>query len=1007
MKKVFVFIFLFSVCQISSQTEEKYYNSWRFGLNLGAMWQTADVRSTAGVAGGFTLEKGVFENKNRFFSLAIRGRGLFGKTYGMDYKRNYNIKTNPALNGTYNSVIRYDSISARPYIYNNYLTHINEGALELQISFNKLRKKTNVILNLWGGVGITSYRANTNLLEGDDKMYNYSLVDSTGSKPTILSSHKNILDGSYESYANGSKKNNLITFSPSAGIGLGYQVSKGFSVIFEYKVTFPQGVNADYLDGIIGTNSYFIAKSNDYYHYAGLNLLFRIGRGKTKIQNSNINPVPVTTNTQIALPPTNTIAINPVTPTNTIAPVDNKPIINFVNPPYSPYGQKGNANYAVSANVYNVNSRNQISVAFNGVASNNFTYNSNNVSIPVNLVSGNNNITISANNSAGSESKSAIINYSGNPPQINYTSPSNNPFTTTLSVINVNANIVNAVSNYDVVVKLNGSIYNNYNYTVGSGLFSAQLNLYPGTNQFEINATNAFGSDNEKLVINYIQPINTNTTVVNNFRAVKVTITNPVGGNYRTNNNIHNVKANVIGVSAASQVTVSVNGVITAFNYLNGTVEFQAGLNEGNNTVVVSGSNSTSSDSKSAIIVYEVIKKSPPPSVTITSPLPSPYSTNKSEYTFKANTYFVSGTNEIEVKFNGNSVTNYMFNSDDGSLEFNTALISNANNYFEIKVSNSKGTNSALAIVKQEALTGNEVGIKTIVICHKTDKLNSESITIFENEWATHQAHGDYLGKCYENGGVDAGGLDKEIAICHNLTGVAQTIIIKESEWPSHMAHGDKKGTCPKSIENSVNPELDNDIVICHNDGNGGKQTITIKQNQLSVHQSHGDFAGACPKIVQIEPEKEPTLKICHIPPGNTGNPQSITIPASAWPAHQAHGDYQGTCSVNNTSTVSTGNGDNKRITICHIPPGNNSNPQTIEISENAWPAHLAHGDTKGACASQKTIKQGDGEVKELKTDVGEIKKEKDKESENANPGRPIQNDTIQNKGIKKIGKPR
>jgi hypothetical protein len=43
---------------------------------------------------------------------------------------------------------------------------------------------------------------------------------------------------------------------------------------------------------------------------------------------------------------------------------------------------------------------------------------------------------------------------------------------------------------------------------------------------------------------------------------------------------------------------------------------------------------------------------------------------------------------------------------------------------------------------------------------------------------------------------------------------------------------------------------------------------------------------------------------------------------------------------------------DGAKITICHIPPGNPDNPQTIEVSESAWSAHEAHGDTEGACAS-------------------------------------------------------
>jgi len=35
------------------------------------------------------------------------------------------------------------------------------------------------------------------------------------------------------------------------------------------------------------------------------------------------------------------------------------------------------------------------------------------------------------------------------------------------------------------------------------------------------------------------------------------------------------------------------------------------------------------------------------------------------------------------------------------------------------------------------------------------------------------------------------------------------------------------------------------------------------------------------------------------------------------------------------------------KVTICHIPPGNPDNPQTINIKNNALPAHLAHGDTE------------------------------------------------------------
>ncbi len=43
------------------------------------------------------------------------------------------------------------------------------------------------------------------------------------------------------------------------------------------------------------------------------------------------------------------------------------------------------------------------------------------------------------------------------------------------------------------------------------------------------------------------------------------------------------------------------------------------------------------------------------------------------------------------------------------------------------------------------------------------------------------------------------------------------------------------------------------------------------------------------------------------------------------------------------------------KVTICHIPPGNPDNPQTITVGSPAVPAHLAHGDALGACPKNKS----------------------------------------------------
>jgi hypothetical protein len=51
-------------------------------------------------------------------------------------------------------------------------------------------------------------------------------------------------------------------------------------------------------------------------------------------------------------------------------------------------------------------------------------------------------------------------------------------------------------------------------------------------------------------------------------------------------------------------------------------------------------------------------------------------------------------------------------------------------------------------------------------------------------------------------------------------------------------------------------------------------------------------------------------------------------------------------------------NNNNKKVTICHIPPGNPDNAHTIRVSENAVDAHLAHGDELGKCPDKDKDKR-------------------------------------------------
>lgn len=73
---------------------------------------------------------------------------------------------------------------------------------------------------------------------------------------------------------------------------------------------------------------------------------------------------------------------------------------------------------------------------------------------------------------------------------------------------------------------------------------------------------------------------------------------------------------------------------------------------------------------------------------------------------------------------------------------------------------------------------------------------------------------------------------------------------------------------------------------------------------------------------------------------GNTNNQNTTTNP----------GNTSGNSDNQNTNTGNTDTKDEDKVTICHKPPGNTGNAQTLIIPRSALQAHLDHGDALGYC---------------------------------------------------------
>ncbi len=71
------------------------------------------------------------------------------------------------------------------------------------------------------------------------------------------------------------------------------------------------------------------------------------------------------------------------------------------------------------------------------------------------------------------------------------------------------------------------------------------------------------------------------------------------------------------------------------------------------------------------------------------------------------------------------------------------------------------------------------------------------------------------------------------------------------------------------------------------------------------------------------------------------------------------HSDDSDDSTVNGSDNGNNGSGKgNKKITICHIPPGNPANAHTITVGKPAvFNAHIKHGDLIGPCLSDRELR--------------------------------------------------
>lgn len=598
---------------------------WTLGFNGGFSYQSSDVRTTdQGFGFGATLAKNLYYQTGAAFSFDLRGRLLFARQYGLDGEPSFDLDRNDALNGAlgldylnYPSSLNVD----RSFVFQNHRTDVFELGLEGVLTFNRLRERTGLVLSLFGGVGLDWYRALLDQADaaGNEYYESYAALSENADKNNVRQELRDaILDGNYETLAEGYEDFGALGFMPSLGIEVGYDLYRNFSIFVGHRLTFS---GTDLLDGHQWKES-----NNDIYHYTHFGLRWKIYPREAR-------------EALVA------------------------PEIDVTRPYIDPYRTGDPRDGFVRADVRHVRSQSDMTCRLNGrEIPFDYSYGVFEAEFP--LQTGRNEIQLTARNDAGSASRTVVIILEEKvapPPEaagpsIVITDPPYPDFVTREEYFPVRAVIEKVYDRDNIDFYLNGQPAG-FDFNITNGGFAAEVPLAEGRNEIRIVARNEDGQSEQisSIIREAVMP------------PPSVRFQRPTEDYTETPETTAPVVAVAGGIDGRDQVSLSINGQpVENFSYDpgSGRVEANLPLQQGNNTVEVFVRNQggTASD-RVSIVRRSAQQQTPRPTVDIQTPAQNRVSTFNPSGNVTAQVRYVAGRQDITVEINGQRTNNFTYNN--------------------------------------------------------------------------------------------------------------------------------------------------------------------------------------------------------------------------------------------------------------------------------------------------------------------------------------------------------
>jgi hypothetical protein len=579
--------------------------------------------------------------------------------------------------------------------------------------------------------------------------------------------------------------------------------------------------------------------------------------------------------------------------------------------------------------IVNYASSNQISITHNNQLLTNFSYNSvsGRVDKAVFLNPGLNTFVITATNACGTTTQTYIVNYTREcvNPIVNINSVANNSLVYN-SDLAFSAQVLNLVNVSGISLSINGINIQNFNFNSSTGAVYGNFVLVPGVNTIVLRATNDCGTVTQTISVNYQT---CNLPIISSI--------NPATDISSVNTSNYNFEATITNLIGNQDVTLNLNGQsLSNFSFQSSTGKVNANfnLNLGSNILIVYAQNNCGSISKTFVIERLTCNA---PAILLSNTVASGSTTTSSQYNLLGTVANVSSANGITVTLNGQVVSNIVFNATTGQISktltlspgYNTIIVSAINTCGSISESYSinylnctaptvsiTAPSSLNSSVNNEAFTfsanvGNITQAQGVSVT-----LNGQAVTNYNFSSATGRVSGTL--------NLNSGSNTIVITATNPCGTVSETISVNFLNCKSPILNI----SSPVSINSTVSAE---DFAVSANISNvTNPQGVTITLNGQIVSNGFTPTTGKVSALFKLISGQNTIV---------------ITVTNDCGTATQTI-----TVNYNPVVTPPTPPVVEEKITICHYPPGNNGNPQTIEIPLSAWPAHQAHGDMEGPC---------------------------------------------------------